>query len=161
MKKPQMKTDDKSKYFSNEDYRKANEAALAKPHNNSAYTASYNSLQNLRPANMVFKDADSPNKVDPSVKNSRRPDFFKNFAKIGHQQQGLQRRSFKQLSGFTRETANEIKNKESPNKVKLAKNKELRETVKSDASQYQKLNDKLNYIQNKIQELSSNIDKKR
>jgi len=43
----------------------------------------------------------------------------------------------------------------------MGKNKELRDRLKSDLFEFQKLNDKLSYIQNKIQELSSNIDKKR
>jgi hypothetical protein len=33
--------------------------------------------------------------------------------------------------------------------------------MKTDVSEYHNLNEKLNYIQNKISELSSNIDKKR
>jgi len=98
-----MKFDDKSKHFNYEDYKKANETMLAKPINNNGNAANYNSLQNLRPANMVLRDADSPNKIDPLVKNTRRPDFFKNFTKNGNAQQGLERRSFKEISAFTRE----------------------------------------------------------
>jgi TolA-binding protein len=33
--------------------------------------------------------------------------------------------------------------------------------LKNDVSEYQKLHDKLNYLQSKINDLSSNIDKKR
>lgn len=103
MKKPQPKTDDKSKQFNHEDYKKMNDGAIPKPINNNSYATNYNSLQNLRPANMVLKDADSPSKVDPVVRNSRRPDFFKNFTKNGNPQQGLERRSFKDFTTFTRE----------------------------------------------------------
>lgn len=45
--------------------------------------------------------------------------------------------------------------------MKIGKNKDMRETLKSDPSEYQKLHDKLNYLQSKINDLSSNIDKKK
>jgi len=93
MKKPQLKNEEKYKPYP-EDYKAPNEGTLAKANNNT-YAPNYNSLQNLKPANMVLKDADSPNKADPGVRNSRRPDFFKNFTKNGNAQQGLERRSFK------------------------------------------------------------------
>jgi hypothetical protein len=52
---------------------------------------------------LVLKDANSPNKIDPSVRNSRRPDFFKNFNKNAVIQQGLERRSFKEFTTLARE----------------------------------------------------------
>lgn len=103
MKKTQIKNDDKSKYPLQGDSKKNNEGASTKTPINNNYVTAYNSLQNLRPANMVLKDADSPNKGDPSVRNSRRPDFFKNFTKNGStQQQGLERRSFKEFTTLAR-----------------------------------------------------------
>jgi hypothetical protein len=86
MKKPQLKNDDKSRYLLLGDSKKNNEGAIPKPPSNNNYISGYNSLQHLRPANMVLKDADSPNKLDPSIRNSRRPDFFKNINKNGNTQ---------------------------------------------------------------------------
>ena len=77
---------------------------------------------------MVLKDADSPNKLDPSIRNSRRPDFFKNINKNGSTQQPApQRKSFKDMTILSREQPhNEFKNRDSPSKMKITKNKELR-----------------------------------
>lgn len=64
-----------------------------------------------------------------------------------------ERKSNKQAIFFAREEqigAAQGRKKDSPQKIKLIKAKQLRETVKYDMSDYQKLNEKLNYIQNKI-----------
>jgi hypothetical protein len=103
MKKPQFKNEEKGKYPLQRDSEKNNEGVIIKPPTNNNYFLVYNSLQNLRPANLVLKDANSPNKIDPSVRNSRRPDFFKNFNKNAVIQQGLERRSFKEFTTLARE----------------------------------------------------------
>lgn len=48
-----------------------------------------------------------------------------------------------------------------PQPVSPADRKQFLENIKPEASEYQKLHDKLNYLENKITEMRTNLEKKR
>lgn len=74
MKKPQLKTEEKATFSA---YPESRKQADAYKYPSNQYF-SYNSAQNLRPYQLP-KQSDSPSKNQSANRNSRKPEFIKNF----------------------------------------------------------------------------------